>query len=221
MEPARSPRRRAPRNSLNRELIIESALRLLDGEGVGAFTMRALAQELGVGAMALYTYFQGKEELFDAARERLLARYQPVGAEGSPREQLRESCIAVYRLFAEHPSVIELLIGRPERCDAASAGVEHMVGLLRRCGLGPADASRAQMALMQYTLGVARWAARGADRARYGGDGTERCPPGGEPQFQYGLEALLDGLVEGPRDEAARAAGAGVMDHGGSSRAVG
>jgi AcrR family transcriptional regulator len=210
MEPARSPRRRAARNSLNRELIIESALRLLDGQGIGAFTMRALARDLGVGAMALYTYFEGKDELFDAARERLLARYQPSGAGGTPRDQLREACLAVHRLFAEHPAVIELLVGRSGNCEAASAGVEHMVGLLRLCGLGPTEAVRAQTALMQYTLGVARWAAR----VREHGGCSARA---GQPQFEYGLEALLEGLV-GPGDTRVPA---DVGDHGGASRTTG
>lgn len=203
-EPARFPRRRAPRNSLNREVIIESALRLLDGKGIDAFTMRALAADLGVGPMALYTYFAGKEELFEAARERLLARYRPPATEGTPREQLRRACLAVHRLFAEHPAVIELLIGRPGPCEAAAAGIEHMLGLLRRCGLGPGDAARAQTALMQYTLGGARWTARGG-------------PPATRAQFEYGLEALLEGLVGRGGERHAEP----VVDHGGAGRGTG
>jgi AcrR family transcriptional regulator len=211
MEPARSPRRRAPRNSLNRELIIESALRLLEGKGIGAFTMRALAQDLGVGAMALYTYFDGKEQLFDAAREKLLGRYQPCHTGGSPRDQLREACLAVHRLFAEHPAVIELLISRPDRRDPGYVGVEHMVGLLRLCGLGPVEAVRAQTALMQYTLGVARWAMRLREC------GVPEGVVGTEPQFEFGLEALLEGLV----GQCCSALGGDVVDHGSTNSANG
>lgn len=203
--PARSPRRRAPRNSLNRDLILDSALRLLDGKGTDAFTMRALASELNVGAMALYTYFRGKDELFDAARDRLLARYQPPREEGSPREQLREACLAVYRLFAEHPCVLDLLVGARDRCAAVSVGVDHMLELLGRSGLGRAEAARAHTALMQYTLGVALWAERTHERVNAERRQEQPCAPAG---VDSGLAQEIPREI--PQDVPA-AAGAGAM----------
>src|SRR3954447_17956102 len=41
--PARSPRRRVPRNTLNPDRILDAAVALLDRDGLEAFTMRALA----------------------------------------------------------------------------------------------------------------------------------------------------------------------------------
>ena len=58
-----------PRQWLNadadqrRELIVETALRLLAREGVAAVTMRRVAGKLGVGAMTLYTYIQNQGAL--------------------------------------------------------------------------------------------------------------------------------------------------------------
>lgn len=214
--PPTSPNPRTPRNTLSRELVVESALRLLDSRGKEAFTMRALASEMGVGAMTLYTYFRGKDELFAAARDRILDRYQPPREDGSPRDRIRAACLAVYRLFAEHPCVVELLIGRPIRGDEATATVDHMLGLLLGAGLERSRAAQAHIALMQYTLGVTLWAARG--RARMAADDghglVERCaalPPDrypflvdlapelaattGQGQFEIGLDALLIGLL--------------------------
>ncbi|KRV47797.1 hypothetical protein AQ490_05345 [Wenjunlia vitaminophila] len=192
-DPAPPVRRRAPRNTLNRELILDSALRLLDGRGAAAFTMRALAKELNVGAMALYTYFRGKDELYAAARERLLSAYRPPRAEGSPSEQLRAVCLSVHRLFTEHPSMIELLVGCGRGCDALSIGVEPMNELLARCGLDRQEAERARRALMQYTLGVALWVTRA--RERQPGTGEAERAGGGSTAFEYGLDALLAGLL--------------------------
>lgn len=74
--PARSPRRRVPRNTLNPDRILDAAVGLLDRHGPEAFTMRVLAQELGVATMAVYSHFKGKDEIIDAVNERLLAEIE-------------------------------------------------------------------------------------------------------------------------------------------------
>src|SRR4051794_17134970 len=51
---------------LSRERILDGALRLIEREGLGALSMRRLAQELDVWPMAVYHYFRDKAELLDA-----------------------------------------------------------------------------------------------------------------------------------------------------------
>ena len=51
------PRRAAP--ALDSDTILQAALTLLEKQGE-AFSMRALAQSLGVDAMAVYHYYAGK-----------------------------------------------------------------------------------------------------------------------------------------------------------------
>jgi AcrR family transcriptional regulator len=159
-------RPRAPRNSLSAELIVDTALRLLDAHGMESFSMRALAEELRVGTMALYTYFRGKDELFTAARERALTQHLPPPRTGEPwDQQLRTACIALYELFTCRPSVLQLLAEHrrrsaeegadPQLADGAVSAVEHMLSLLRTAGLSCEEAARAQTALLHYTVGAA------------------------------------------------------------------
>src|SRR4051812_50158042 len=54
------------RLGLSRERIVEGAIELLDRDGLDVFSMRRLAEELGVGTMTIYGYFRGKDELLDA-----------------------------------------------------------------------------------------------------------------------------------------------------------
>lgn len=215
-----SPRRRAPRNTLNPERILDAAVTLLDREGADAFTMRALAQELGVATMAVYSHFRSKEEITDAVAQRLLAEVElPPVCDALPREQLRQVCTSVFRLFTDHPSALQLLTSRPMRGDEAIAAIDRMLGLLREAGLTRADAARAHLALMQYTFGAAVWhdRRRRADcedgirehvRARLADLPPERYPSltgmlpemagardGGVTQYEYGLDGLLDGLI--------------------------
>lgn len=160
-QPVRAPRRRAPRNSLNPERILDAAITLLDRDGAEAFTMRALAAQLGVATMAVYSHFRGKEEIGDAAAKRLLDTMElPPGGTADPVGELREVCRQVYGLFTDHPSALQLLTARPLRGDDAIAVVDRMLGLLRRAGLSGPEAACAHVALMQYTVGAALWSIR-------------------------------------------------------------
>jgi AcrR family transcriptional regulator len=53
-------------HDLRRRQILEGSFRLFAAHGYAALTMRNLAGELGVSTGALYHYFEGKEELFQA-----------------------------------------------------------------------------------------------------------------------------------------------------------
>jgi AcrR family transcriptional regulator len=229
--PVRSGRRRTPRNTLNPDRILQAATALLDREGAEAFTMRALADELGVGTMAVYSHFRGKDEISDAVTQRLLdgVELPPAGAL-PPLRELRELCLGVHRLFTEHPSALQLLATRPQRGDDAITVIDRMLALLREAGLPAAAAVRAHVALMQYTVGSALWSNRrardcGEDMAARIRTRLAALPPGRCPtlaelgpellrvkedeqgQYEWGLDRLLRGLREEVAAQAATPSG--------------
>src|SRR6202035_3548752 len=55
----------ATRTPLSRARVLQAAVALADEAGLDAFSMRALAQELGVVPMALYKHVANKDELLD------------------------------------------------------------------------------------------------------------------------------------------------------------
>jgi AcrR family transcriptional regulator len=61
-----------PRVPLSRERVLRAAIALADVGGLGALTMRNLAQSLGVEAMSLYYHVANKEALLDGVLETLL-----------------------------------------------------------------------------------------------------------------------------------------------------
>ncbi|WP_328464431.1 TetR/AcrR family transcriptional regulator [Streptomyces sp. NBC_00448] len=219
-QPLRSPRRRAPRNTLNPDRILDAAIALLDRDGAEAFTMRALAEQLGVATMAVYSHFRGKDEISDAVAQRLLDTVELPSACGAhPDRELREVCLGVYRLFTEHPSALQLLTTRSTRGDDAIAVIDRMLALLRGSGLSPQAAVRAHVALMQYTVGSALWSTRRARvlceegarervRAKLDALPAERYPAlaslvpellcaqeDAGAQYEWGLDQLLRGLL--------------------------
>lgn len=198
-------RPRAPRNTLNRERVLDAAVGLLDRAGPDAFTMRALAERLGVATMAVYSHFSGKDEIIDAVRVRLLAEAQlPSRVTGGgeplrPREEVSELCRAAYRLLADHPSVLHLLAARPPDGDEFTLFAERTLEALLRAGLDRREAARAYTALTQYTVGAALWAAR-APRRR-ADQPCVRVPtrPGGGTTGDNAIGGHTTGAAAGPR----------------------
>jgi AcrR family transcriptional regulator len=205
-------RSRAPRNTLNRERVLDAAVALLDRAGPDAFTMRTLAERLGVATMAVYSHFASKDEIVDAVRVRLLAEAKlPARPAGGPREEVRDLCRAAYRLLADHPSVLHLMAARPPDGDEFTLFAERTLEALLGAGLEREGAARAYTALTQYTVGAALWAARRREPGagtRGSGLPADRYPclnalapelvaaaREGTAQYERGLDALLTGLL--------------------------
>lgn len=55
------------------ETILATAARLIETDGVDAFTMRKLAEQLGVAVTSIYWHVGGRDKLFDSLVDRLLA----------------------------------------------------------------------------------------------------------------------------------------------------
>ena len=61
------------RAHLTRERIIQVAIEYVDDHGLTALTMRRLGKELGVEAMSLYRYVNGREDLLEGMVDHMVA----------------------------------------------------------------------------------------------------------------------------------------------------
>ncbi|PKV47064.1 TetR family transcriptional regulator [Janthinobacterium sp. 61] len=104
------PRRAAP--ALDSASILHAALALLEEQGE-AFSMRALAQGLGVDAMALYHYYAGKEELLLALMVQRFAaldpRQPPFTRRQTPLRRLLALCALYLELISATPYFVRLM----------------------------------------------------------------------------------------------------------------
>ena len=64
------------RQTLSRERIIATAIAFVDANGLTALTMRQLGKELGVEAMSLYRYVNGREDLLEGMVDHMVAQLQ-------------------------------------------------------------------------------------------------------------------------------------------------
>ena len=97
-------RRPAGRQQLDREVIVSAAIDLAaTGETI---TFRALGSALGTDPTAVYRHFRDKEELMQAAVDRLIAAMLDQLDHDAPwRDQLREGALRSMDIFAAHPRV--------------------------------------------------------------------------------------------------------------------
>src|SRR5262249_7299319 len=92
---------------VDHDQIITSAIALGDESGLDNRTLRELAEELGIGTMTLYSYFQSKDELLDAMADRLLGALTIKAHRGMDLpEVIREIAYAYRDLFRRHPTAV-------------------------------------------------------------------------------------------------------------------
>jgi AcrR family transcriptional regulator len=147
----------ASRLGLTRERILAAALGLLDREGLDAFSMRRLAEELDVGTMTIYGYFRSKDELLDAvvdagARAIAEAISHADGGE-SWKARVRELMLTLRQRHIEHPAIVELRYKRPLLSPGALRVTEVAMSVLREAGFGKREAAEAYRILFIYTFG--------------------------------------------------------------------
>lgn len=121
-----------------RERILEAARQLIETEGKGAATTRAVAAAASVQAPTIYRLFGDKVGLLDATAEYALAKY--VAAKGKkpphadPVEDLRAGWNEHVAFSLSQPALFALMSGdqRSETSPAAKAGTEVLRKKMRR-----------------------------------------------------------------------------------------
>lgn len=95
---------------LSRDIIGQAAIDLV--EAGHDLQLVPLAKRLGVSVSSLYHHVQGREGVIQAMRQVLVPRYITSGAEAGDgwRERIRREVETTWRMYAEHPRVLQLMI---------------------------------------------------------------------------------------------------------------
>ncbi|MEU6204930.1 TetR/AcrR family transcriptional regulator [Micromonospora musae] len=110
----REPASRRGRADLSVERIIRAAIDLADAEGLGALSMRRVAERLAVGTMSLYTHVPGKGELLDLMLDTAYGETltgEPTG--DTWRDRLEHLARQTWTLYLRHPWLLQVATSRP------------------------------------------------------------------------------------------------------------
>lgn len=169
--PWRSAQRKPARQPLSRDLIVDTALKLLEKEGLDALSMRRVAQALSTGPASLYAHVRNRDELCELMFDRVLGEIEI--SEPDParwREQLKELCLAQVKAMTMYPGIAQVVINTmiPVGPNALRHG-EAMLAILRAGGLSTRQAAFAFDALGLYAKAFAAevsvWQSASTDQA--------------------------------------------------------
>lgn len=105
--PWRRPKKTArQRRPLSQELIVDTAMRVLDAEGLDALSMRRVAFDLHTGPASLYAHVAGKDELLELLIDRIVGEMEiPAPDPDRWQEQIIEAGLAAHRVWTRHPGI--------------------------------------------------------------------------------------------------------------------
>jgi TetR/AcrR family transcriptional regulator, tetracycline repressor protein len=151
-----SPRKKPPSTPLSRELIVSTALALVDRDGLTALSMRRLGAELGVDPMAVYYHVPNKDALLDAIVEAVMAEIDlSIDDPSAPAEERILRAARAYReAMLAHINALPIVLSRGPRTPVAMRPVELLIGILRDAGLPPSQAMAGMNALAATVRGT-------------------------------------------------------------------
>jgi AcrR family transcriptional regulator len=213
------PDRRSPgRPPVQKDRIIDAALRIVDAEGADELSMRLLAQRLNSGTATLYRHFANRGEVVAHVVDRVF------GEATFDVEQLRtmtwqEACRTVARgmfdALRRHRNVASLLVEHAPRGPNAMAQRELLINILLENQFAPQLAARCYATLARYVLGFAiqttetnasndtddvsfASAFDHSDPERFPAIATvaEHLPVALDDEFTFGLDMIMAGLTQ-------------------------
>jgi TetR/AcrR family tetracycline transcriptional repressor len=149
-----------PRPRLDLDLIVKTAIDLLDDVGLDGLTTRALATRLGVQSAALYWYVQDKNELLDLVADAMckpmLATLTQTPADPSPgwRQQLEAGMRAYREILHSHRDAPRLFAERPPIGPARQQLADGAVGLILQAGFSDKEAALVSILLSDYVTSI-------------------------------------------------------------------
>ncbi|MEV4437216.1 TetR/AcrR family transcriptional regulator C-terminal domain-containing protein [Streptomyces sp. NPDC049585] len=141
---------------IDRSLVADTALRLLNDVGLEGLTLRRIAQELDCRAPALYWHFKNKQELLDEMATvifRRMADDLTALDPGDWRTFLADCARVQRRALLEYRDGAKVFGGTRFTDDSYAGPLERAMRVLVAAGFTPRAAARAWFTVNTYTMG--------------------------------------------------------------------
>jgi TetR/AcrR family transcriptional regulator, tetracycline repressor protein len=201
-----SPRSRSG-EGVTADQILETAARLIDVDGVESFTMRRLAEQLGVAVTSIYWHIGGKDKLFDSLVEQLLGQMAHLPSYGeSPVDRIASIARSQRRMLIEKQHLLSIAHERDRTPQLFLPIQQRLAAQLSELGITGSDAALVLRAVQVHVISSAIMqfsAVRGAkhdeeDPSLWADAWPDRAlvealqsPTDYDAVFEYGLNALL------------------------------
>src|SRR3954465_13235284 len=145
------------RKPLSRERILDTALAIVDEEGIEALSMRKLGQALGYEAMSLYNHVANKDDLLDRILDLVLAEMEPPDPAGG-LPAIRASALSAHEALRRHAWAANMLMSPGRIRPARIQHMEALLATLHGAGLSAETTYHAYHVLDAHIIGFSLWA---------------------------------------------------------------
>ena len=155
--PAR-PVVRGPKQTVEVDEVIRTAVRIADRDGYAAVSIRSVATALGLRPMSLYTYVPDKQALLMAMVDWVADEDAPIAPVGALADRLAAIARNVRTELLAHPWLLEVPPWRLDLGPGRLRRYERQLAALEGAGISDLDMDRTIAVLSDFATGNARTA---------------------------------------------------------------
>jgi AcrR family transcriptional regulator len=208
------------RPRLSRSVVLRGAVAVADAGGIGALTMRSLADALEVKPMSIYHHVANKDDVLDGIVDFVFSEIELPAIGGEWQSEMRRRAVSARATMRRHPWAIGLLQTRTSPGPATLKHHDAVIGTLREAGFSVEMTAHAFALIDAYVYGFALSEAtlpiNGPETVTEVAEQMmEQSSPGDYPylvefsiehvmkpgyayglEFEFGLDLVLNGLAE-------------------------
>jgi AcrR family transcriptional regulator len=147
---------RGPRQRVSVDEVIQAAIAVADEEGLPAFSMRKVADRLGLKLMSIYTYVPGRAELIGLMVDEVAGERKLPPHDGPLRQRLGGVASQLWDEFHRHPWLLQVENSRPWIGPNGSDRYEWQLEALEGAGLTDLEMDQTITLLCDFAAGAAR-----------------------------------------------------------------
>ncbi|MFD3703103.1 TetR/AcrR family transcriptional regulator [Nocardia sp. NPDC058658] len=160
-----TPGARGPKPGLTVDDVVAAGITLADRDGIAKLTIRAVAAELGLRAMSLYTYVPSKDALIVLMVDAVAAADAPIPADLPVRDRMIAIAGGLRAELIAHPWLLEVSPWRQVLGPGRTRRFERQLAAIDGIGLSDLAMDRAIAVLTDFATGNARLAVAAAGAA--------------------------------------------------------
>ena len=147
---------RGPKQRVSVDEVVRAAIAVADEDGLPAFSMRKVADRLGLKLMSIYTYVPGRSELIGLMVDEVMGE-QPLPAhEGTMRERITAMTRYMWDEYHRHPWLLQVDNSRPWIGPNGSDRWEWQLAAIEGAGFTDLEMDQVVTLLSVFTAGAAR-----------------------------------------------------------------
>ncbi|WP_430790434.1 TetR/AcrR family transcriptional regulator [Actinoplanes sp. G11-F43] len=151
---------RGPRQRFSVDEVIQAGIAVADEEGLPAFSMRKVADRLGLKLMSIYTYVPGRSELIGLMIDEVTGETPLPAHDGPLRQRLTGIARHLWDLYHRHPWLLQVEDSRPWIGPHGSDLYEWQLAGIEGAGFTDLEMDQVVTMLSDYTAGAARSSVR-------------------------------------------------------------